>query len=60
MRHRSNIIGEFECCGCGFKWRSKLQKAHDCPKCKHLWIKWLNYEELAKEAPKEGWTGFGQ
>jgi predicted RNA-binding Zn-ribbon protein involved in translation (DUF1610 family) len=39
--------GKFKCKSCDHIWLSGY-KMVTCPKCGHLYIIWLNYEELAK------------
>jgi len=38
------LKAEFECLGCGYKWES-VPGFTICPKCYHIWVKWVNYEE---------------
>ena len=42
---------EFECLKCHNNWKQNA-KPVVCPKCKHLLIKWKNFEEWAKEQEK--------
>lgn len=48
------LLPEFKCLKCAFQWKTP-QKHPECPKCKHLYLKWLNYElfEVKYERPKE-------
>lgn len=39
---------EYRCLGCGHEWRDKPGPV-GCPKCRHPYVKWLNYEAM-KEA----------
>jgi len=38
------MIAYFQCLSCGYKWDSKPGPTQ-CPKCGHLYVKWLNYKE---------------
>ena len=40
------IIAKYRCLKCGLKWKEVLRGPTQCPKCNHLYIKWLNYGEL--------------
>ena len=42
------IIAIYKCLKCGVEWGSKPGPTQ-CPKCQHLYVKWLNYEKLRKE-----------
>lgn len=33
------------CCGCEYEWESGPGPTQ-CPRCGHLYVKWLNYEEM--------------
>ena len=35
------------CLSCGQEWEDKPGPT-ECPKCKHLYVKWLNYKEMEK------------
>jgi predicted Zn-ribbon and HTH transcriptional regulator len=37
----------FKCLGCGYEYKAEPGPT-ECPKCKHIWIKWVNYEEWRK------------
>ena len=39
------IKAEFLCLKCGFKY-DDIPGPTQCKKCGHLYVKWLNYEEL--------------
>ena len=39
--------GKFKCKSCDHIWLSDNNYVA-CPKCGHLYVVWLNYEELAK------------
>ena len=39
------IIGKYKCMKCGFEYKHPVRQTQ-CPKCKHLYVKWLNYDEL--------------
>ena len=38
---------KFQCLKCLYTWESKPGPT-TCPICEHLYVKWLNYEELYK------------
>lgn len=37
----------YKCLKCGYEWE-QLPAPTQCPKCNHLYVKWLNYEQLRK------------
>ncbi len=39
---------KFQCLSCNCKWEDKPGPT-ECPKCSHLYVKWLNYEKMKKE-----------
>jgi rubrerythrin len=38
---------EYKCLKCGYKYLSEPGPTQ-CPKCGHLYVKWLNFEEMHK------------
>lgn len=38
----------YRCQGCKHEW-DQAAGPTQCPKCGHLYLDWLNYEELAKQ-----------
>lgn len=44
--NRKVIIAEYKCLKCEYKYYGKGPT--QCPKCYNLYVKWINYEELAK------------
>jgi hypothetical protein len=39
-----------ECCDCGHKWNDAPRgPGTSCPKCGHIYTRWLNYQEWACE-----------
>jgi len=40
------IISQYKCMKCDHKWEEVHRGPTLCPKCSHLYVKWLNYEEL--------------
>ena len=36
---------EARCCRCGFEWRARPDPL-TCPKCGHVYVKWVNYEQF--------------
>jgi len=47
-----NILAKHRCLHCGHRWSDKPGSHVCCPKCGWLYVKWENYEHLAK---KHGW-----
>ena len=45
-------IAEFKCLKCDYEYKDKPGPTQ-CPKCGHLYAKWLNYEDLAKKWKKK-------
>jgi DNA-directed RNA polymerase subunit RPC12/RpoP len=43
--HLGDMIAEYRCLKCDHVFRGPTG-AIDCPKCKHLVVKWVNYEVL--------------
>ena len=41
------MLAKFKCLGCGYEYEDKPGPT-TCPQCKHIWIKWLNYEEMER------------
>jgi Zn finger protein HypA/HybF involved in hydrogenase expression len=41
------MLAEFKCMKCKFKWSSNPGPTQ-CPMCNHLYVEWLNYEEMRK------------
>ena len=41
-------MAEYLCLKCKHRWKEKLKGATQCPKCGHVYVKWLNYEEMEK------------
>lgn len=39
------VIGKYKCLSCGHEYEHPVRPT-ECPICNHLYIKWLNYEEL--------------
>lgn len=39
------MYAKFKCLKCGYKYLSKPGPTK-CPKCNHLYVKWINYEEM--------------
>lgn len=39
----------YKCLKCGYEWKGKPGPV-ECPKCYHLYVKWVNYEEWRKSA----------
>jgi len=44
---RHNLKARYKCLKCGHKYEIEPE-AMPCPMCKHLYIKWLNYEDMHK------------
>ena len=42
------------CLKCGYKWESSPGPHNSCPECGHLYIEWLNYEEMKNKWDQEG------
>jgi DNA-directed RNA polymerase subunit RPC12/RpoP len=43
-------ISEYKCLKCEYEWKQKAGPTQ-CPDCGHLYILWVNYDELAKKKP---------
>jgi len=41
-------IAEYQCLKCNHKYQNSPGPTQ-CPKCSHLFVKWINYEELRKQ-----------
>ena len=41
-------LGKFECLKCGQIFQTVHGPHVECPRCKHFYVKWLNYEEMKK------------
>jgi len=39
------MLANFKCLKCGCEWECNPVPTQ-CPKCFHLYIRWLNYEEM--------------
>ena len=39
------LIGKYKCLKCEFEYEHPVHTTQ-CPKCGHLYVKWLNYDEL--------------
>jgi len=39
---------EFQCLSCKHQWEDKPGPI-ECPKCNHIYVKWLNYKKMEKE-----------
>ena len=47
------MLAKHRCLKCLYEWESKHgPKYAICPKCGHLYVKWLNYEEMEKRGFK--------
>jgi len=47
------MLAKYMCLKCGHEWEQK-PKAVTCQKCEHLYVKWLNYDEMtAKSNPSD-------
>jgi len=44
---------KYKCIKCLYEWEEELKGPTQCPKCGHLYVKWLNYEEMKKHNFKE-------
>jgi len=42
------MLAKFRCLKCNHIWKSNPGPTQ-CPVCNHLYIKWLNYEEMRNE-----------
>ena len=38
-------IGKYKCLKCEFEYEHPVRQTQ-CPKCRHLYVQWLNYDEL--------------
>ncbi len=38
---------KFKCLKCKYVYKTKPGPT-ECPKCRHIWIEWVNYEEWRK------------
>ncbi len=39
---------KYKCLKCGYQYKSPPGPTQ-CPKCNHLYIKWLNFEDMRKQ-----------
>lgn len=39
------MIGKYKCLKCNHRYEHPVRQT-ECPKCRHLYVKWLNYDEL--------------
>ena len=56
MYHIADKLGlkaKYKCLKCGFRYEIEPEVTQ-CSKCKHLYVKWLNYEEMHKLWVKNG------
>ncbi len=49
-----NLDCRFKCLKCGHRWWDKPGPTQ-CPRCKHIWVKWVNYDQWRKENMPEGY-----
>lgn len=42
------LLAKFRCLKCGYEWED-IQGPTQCPKCNHLWVKWVNYKYMKKK-----------
>jgi len=42
------MLAKFMCLKCFYKWEDNPGPTQ-CPSCNHLYVKWLNYEEMRKQ-----------
>jgi len=40
-------LAKFKCLKCFFRWEEQPGPTQ-CPICRHLYVKWVNYEEMRK------------
>jgi len=43
---------KYKCMNCGYRYESQPCPTQ-CPKCNHLYVKWMNYKEMRKKAAME-------
>ena len=41
---------KYKCLGCNYEYEGEPGPT-ECPKCDHLYVKWVNYEEWRKNNP---------
>ena len=46
------MSANFKCLKCGYHWEY-YPGPTQCPMCGHLYVKWINYEEMRKEWNKK-------
>jgi len=46
--------GSFECLQCKLKFHMEPGTLVKCPRCKHLYVKWLDYPRFEKERRRKG------
>jgi len=44
------VRAEYRCFGCGHEFKG-MPGLTPCPKCGHLYVKWMNYEEWRRDNP---------
>ena len=44
---------EYRCNGCGHAWHLAQPSQVTCPKCNHLYVKWVNFDAWRKANPIE-------
>lgn len=49
VRESPNSKAHFRCLDCGYEYWT-IPGPTECPKCRHIWVKWVNYEEWRKWA----------
>jgi NAD-dependent SIR2 family protein deacetylase len=57
FKKKYGILAKFRCQKCKRQWEQQpgfIGDEHEaCPKCKHLWVDWLNSEEVLKRINKK-------
>ena len=43
---------KFKCLKCKFEWEDNPGPTQ-CPKCKHIWVEWTNYEKWREWADRK-------
>lgn len=43
------VIAEYKCLGCEAEFSETPNSSTKCPKCGHLYVKWVNFDELRKQ-----------
>ncbi len=49
----------FKCQKCDHTWEEEHKGMTQCPRCNHLYVDWLNYEEMRTRILSKGGTGYG-